>query len=59
MVQNGTKLVKMTSVAKEKSDICHISFTFPITVANENFNLARALGLVKRITFWFSMIVQV
>jgi hypothetical protein len=34
----------MTSVAKEKSEICHISFTFPITVANENFNLAGALG---------------
>jgi gamma-glutamylcyclotransferase (GGCT)/AIG2-like uncharacterized protein YtfP len=33
----------MTSVAKEKSEICHISFTFPITVANENFNLAGAL----------------
>jgi hypothetical protein len=33
----------MTSVAKEKSEICHISFTFPITLANENFNLAGAL----------------
>jgi hypothetical protein len=33
----------MTSVAKGKSEICHISFTFPITVANENFNLAGAL----------------
>jgi hypothetical protein len=54
-VSHGTKLAKMTtkwpqncskmtSVAKEKSEICHISFTFPITVANENFNLARALS---------------
>jgi hypothetical protein len=33
----------MTYVAKEKSEICHISFTFPITVANENANLAGAL----------------
>jgi hypothetical protein len=30
-------------VAKEKSEICYISFTFPITVADENFNLAGAL----------------
>jgi hypothetical protein len=35
----------MTDVAKEKSEICHITFTFPITVANENFNLARALDV--------------
>jgi hypothetical protein len=33
----------MTSVAKEKNEICHISLAFPIIVANENFNLAGAL----------------
>jgi hypothetical protein len=44
-VKITTKLQKMTSVAKEKSEICHISFTFPITVANENFNLAGPLGV--------------
>jgi hypothetical protein len=37
MVSHGTKL-------PQKSEICHISFTFPINVANENFNLAEALG---------------
>jgi hypothetical protein len=53
-VQNGTKLVKMTtqnlpkmtsSVAKGKGEIFHviISFAFPITVADENFNIAGAL----------------
>jgi hypothetical protein len=34
----------MTSAATEKSEIRRISFTFPITAANENFNLAGALG---------------
>jgi hypothetical protein len=44
--ENDLKIAqKITSVAKEKSEICRISFTFPITVANanENFNLAGAL----------------
>jgi hypothetical protein len=39
----------MTSVAKEESEICHI-FTFPIIVANENFNLAGALKCVTYAT---------
>jgi hypothetical protein len=37
-----TELPKNDYVDKEKSEICHISFTFP-TVANENFNLAGVL----------------
>jgi hypothetical protein len=35
----------MTSVAKEKSEICHISFTFPITVTYENFKK----GCIKKL----------
>jgi hypothetical protein len=35
-----TELPKMTSVATGKREKCHIYFTFPITVANDNFNLA-------------------
>jgi hypothetical protein len=30
-------------MAKGKKEICHISFTFPVTVADENFNLAGTL----------------
>jgi hypothetical protein len=50
-VQNFTKsqnCPKMTSVAKEKSEIC-LSFIFPITVTNENFNLAGALQIEPQI----------
>jgi hypothetical protein len=32
----------MPSLAKGKREICQISFTFPITMANENVNLAGA-----------------
>jgi hypothetical protein len=39
----------MTNVAKERSEICHISFTFPITVANENFNPAGALKISGKV----------
>jgi hypothetical protein len=36
----------MISVVTERSEIYHISFTFPITVANENFNLAGAVSFM-------------
>jgi hypothetical protein len=38
-----TKLPRNATVAKRKSEICHNSFTFPITVDNENFKPARVL----------------
>jgi hypothetical protein len=49
-VSHGTKWDKISENAlcgKEKSEICHISVTFPINVANQIFNLAGALKLLQ------------